>query len=449
MNDRVTVFSFLRDRLLLGGLIFSLIYTLALAQEVKLGMRAWTSSVGSTMEAEALEMIDGVVVLKNKKGKEMELHYEKLSEEDHRYLEEKFGKEAFTKQPMSSGDDELNLNGWNTGQVTGPIQAGKKSTYYYYIPNTLKKGRKAPLLFHTAAHPAKEGKIIKRWKEGAELTGWIVATSMQSSNVNSGNYRNADGLSNQEHTKVCIKHIKENLPIADRYYFTGISGGGSSAMKNTQLFKETAGAMPMASYLPSGVNPPSGHYFVANGTLDYNRYTSANMVSKFNKGKVYHKISSGRHNPGLPWVHTEGIAWLNGKYLNENVENEALLYERLDFEYRMLDWIKQLNETAPYRAYYWACFMTADYQCTDSNLSFFEELKESLGQNEVNLRYVEAEKDIQKFSEDVMASYGFGARMGHTDDKMQKGAKKLQKKYQEVPVVEDTFRELGEKTLVR
>ena len=85
---------------------------------------------------------------------------------------------------------------------------------------------------------------------------------------------------------------------------------------------KAAGGMPHIGYIPQEVSAPSGHFFVINGTTDYNRYVSAQAVKILGKNAI-HRFFVGAHQLGPDWLCKEGMVWLNGKYLAKKTVRRA------------------------------------------------------------------------------------------------------------------------------
>lgn len=158
------------------------------------------------------------------------------------------------------------------GQVVGPIDDGAGSSYFLYVPKTLPTDRKVPLLFYTHSGGGNAG-LLTEISEGAELTGWIMAVSVQSKNE----LIVEDCV---KYSKNSIEHILKTLPVDEnRIYFTGNSGGGAQAFRNATRIN-ACGVMPNVGYIPSDCSAPSCDCFIMNGGYDYNRKDALEIRSR-------------------------------------------------------------------------------------------------------------------------------------------------------------------------
>lgn len=239
--------------------------------------REWRSSAGTTMTATALSFSNGIVVLKNRSGREIKLAPEKFAEEDRKFLMEHFEVESTAPKPgvpQGSGVGPL-TNGLPhpVGNAAGPVDAGDGSSYFVYVPKTLRQGRKAPLMFYTSAGGGNAG-TVRTFSEAAELNGWIIAASVESKNGNGT-------VQNHDHTKRCVAHLLANLPIdEERLYFSGNSGGGAMSLYNALRIK-SMGNMPFIGYSPDKKYDKKHYCIGIGGTNDFNRYLTAHAVDQY------------------------------------------------------------------------------------------------------------------------------------------------------------------------
>ena len=139
--------------------------------------RVWSSSAGTTIKASAIGYQKGQVELKTNTGRVIHVPLDKLIDEDQQLIRKHFEiKEVKPGDPIDSGraiiEDGL---AHPVGQAVGPIDAGNGSTYFIYIPKTLRTDRLVPLMIYNSAGGGKE-RVVNRYALGAELNGWIIAS---------------------------------------------------------------------------------------------------------------------------------------------------------------------------------------------------------------------------------------------------------------------------------
>lgn len=403
--------------------------------------REWVSVTGTKVTGSAQSLSAGKVLIKLA-DRTIAVPVDKLSKADQEFLKEHFGEDAASETAVAGGGGEFITDGLSQkiGEVLGPIDAGDGSSYFLYIPKTLRKGRLAPLLHFNGSGGGNAASVTKH-VEGAELNGWIVAASVESKNGP------LHPVGNHAHAKRVVSHIVENLPVdPKRLYFTGGSGGGAMTFYNAEKMK-AAGGMPHIGYIPSEVNISSGHFFVISGTTDYNRYLSAHAVKSFGKDAI-HRFFPGAHQEGPDWLCVEGMVWLNGKYLVKNKRSPAFAAEALDYEASIIAWIKKLSSTDAHRAYYWCQFLKNDYGISGPNATSIDALISSLADKPECVAYVKGIEAISDFSSRQFSGLGAGggSQFSHTSPKIESAAEKLATEFAGIPLIEDIAKQLGQKT---
>ena len=405
--------------------------------------RDWKSTAGTTITAEAVKVDGGKVTLKAADGREFAVPLDKFVEEDQEFLKVHFEiKPPEPGQPMGSSSTVIKDGlAHPVGKVSGPIDAGGGSTYFVYVPKSLREGRKAPILFYNSAGRG-SANTIQRYSEGAEVNGWVLAVSVESKNGPD----HPEG--NHEHTKRCLAHLLETLPVdEDRVYFSGNSGGGAMSFYNALRIK-SMGNMPFIGYSPDKEYPKGQYCYGIGGTNDYNRYLTANAVDEYGD-RGMHRLGVGGHSNGPDWLGDEGITWLNGRYLGDRRKEATLADERLDFEASLIAWIRDLKEKAPYRAHYWCSFLQDEYKISGANAEIVAGLFTELSADRNNVLYTEGIEAIDEFSEKYYAGEGAGggSQFNHTTSGIESAAKKLAAKYAGVPEIEEVAKKLGEPTV--
>jgi hypothetical protein len=112
--------------------------------------REWTSTAGSTLKAVAESVSGGKVHFKASTGRKFDVPLDKLVEADRAFLAEHFADQLPKPgEPQDSGAAPAEDLAQPQGEAVGPLETPEGSKYHLYIPKSLKKGRKAPLLFYT------------------------------------------------------------------------------------------------------------------------------------------------------------------------------------------------------------------------------------------------------------------------------------------------------------
>ena len=276
-------------------LFFSVPSQQALSQtEPVTEVRTWTSLAGTTIEAAAIGIRQGKLGLKAPDGRIIAVPVSQFSAEDIAFLHEHFAGNPdlppIPGQPQVSSAQTTEFSIYALGEVHGPLQAGKNSTYFIYLPKSLKKDRPAPYMLFTGAGGG-NAKAVQRLIPAAERCGIIIAANVESANKNPG------PTSNYDHSMNTVKAINQAFPVdPNRVYFTGNSGGGATAMVNSTYYEGSAGAMPIVAYLRHELyeksDPQKRHFALMGGATDYNRYITANIAT------IHDKNSLHRFGPG-------------------------------------------------------------------------------------------------------------------------------------------------------
>ncbi len=400
--------------------------------------RMWEASTGHKLKASALQVKDGKVHLKKDDGKTIQVPLNKLTEEDQNFLKEHFKLSEKTTLADSSNSEILENPPHPLGVISGPIEANGGSTYYVYLPKSLKKNRQAPLLFYTNSGGGKPN-LIKRLTQYADLFGWVFAISVDSSNK-AGWDKNTKNCTN------CLEHILSTLPVdEERIHYTGNSGGGAQAFVNTQI-KKAYGVMPNVGYIPSGVNARTKVVYGLGGGYDYNRYLTAHAAHQYKKNG-FHRMSEGGHS-GTPLDHRgDGIFWMHCKFLGKAKSDHS--DEAKDFELSTLNWLNQLKSTNPQRAYSNGIFFKEIYAPSGANAKALESLLNELKKTETNVLYHEGLLGIDQHSGKYFVEFGEagGSKFGHTSNSSIKAAEKMQQKYGHIPAINKVLEAIKKKTV--
>lgn len=401
--------------------------------------REWVSTAGTKVTGAAQSVKAGKVLLKLADGRGLTVSLDKLSAADREFLTEHFGEESDTAVSTGSGAAFVTEGlAQKIGEVVGPIDAGKGSHYFLYIPKSLRKDRLAPLM-HVNDAGGGNANSVKGFIEGAEICGWVLAASVESKNGSSV-------AQNFQFAKANVAHITESLPVdPERIYFTGGSGGGAMSFYNAAMLPG-AGSMPQIGYIPDNAVPKKGDHFVCGGTTDYNRYTSANAAQVLGKSAI-HRLYVAGHGGAPPWLRTEGIVWLNGRYLAKNKRSREIAAESPDYEASMIEWIGKLSSTEAHRAYYWCVFLRDEYKISGVNAALLGTLTAKLSSTTENASYVKGIEEISKFSEKHYAKVSTGSQFKHTTPQITKESEKLATEFAGVPMIEEIVKQLGMPTV--
>jgi len=384
------------------------------------------------VEAQAARVDGDYVVLSMEGGRMVKILMTKLVAADRELLRKHFR----IGEVQGSGDPQAAGLPYPLGEVSGPIQTPEGSNYLLYIPNSLKKGRKVALLFYTHSGGGSP-KLLKDITEGAELCSWIMAISVESKN-------HTEPGENLQHSKNCVKHILDTLPVDDeRVYFMGNSGGGATAFSNAAHI-EAAGVMPNVAYVPSGIEPKADDFFIIGGGRDFNRYHSAAARKRFGD-KAVHRMHPGGHGVSPAWLMIDGMLWFEGRYLAR--ERATYSGEAKDFNASMMEWLKAKQQDQPYRAYATARFLMDEYRMVGTGKTTLRQLVDELGQDSKNVAYYDGLQEIDHLSKTTLEKFGHGSSMmNHRDEAISAKAIQLASKYQGVPVIEDVLKSISQET---
>lgn len=385
-------------------------------------MRTWTAADGSsTIEASLVHAGSKQVELVREDGRRIKVPISKLCKADREYL---VGHQDEGNSGTGESEPDFSQLPYKVGQVTGPIKASGSSHYYYYVPKSLKPGRKAPILFYNNSNKG-NARLLSPLVQGAEICQWIIVASVESQNGN--------GLLNNSQTaEVAIEHILKTLPIEeDRLYFTGNSGGGAQSFYNYEKL-DGYGLMPSIGYIPLEVSTPRCDCFIISGAWDFNRYTSA-YARKAIGDSAIHRFHPAGHRSAPGWLMIEGMVWLEGRYLAKKGKKfPSLQTQYID---SVTAWIEEMQERQAFRAYYWALFLQEELRLSKGDADKVEKLITLQGTDPNNRLYAEALEDIDRLSADELSKFGRGSMYNHADAGVVSDCEDLLKKYKGVPEI--------------
>ncbi len=414
-------------------MMFAILGSVAIAEETD--ERVWTAKMGSKVTARAVSFDGEIVALVTSAGKEIQLKIGKLSEPDQKFLRDHF------QQGGADSDETVPVDlPIETGKTLGPIQADEDSSYFIYVPENLIPGGRAPILFVTWSGGSNINSV-DNFKKAADLLGIALGASKESKNGKGRLPINA------KHSKDCLSHIRETLPIdTKRTVFAGNSGGSVVAWRNA-IYNPSVGCIPFNGYLPEEFKKPAkGRFFyVCGGAKDYNRYLSAYAAKTMSKEST-HRFHPGGHVGSGPGPASDGLIWVYTRHLYDKraeFPDEIRLIEG-----RLLKWLKQEFVENPHEAYYWTDHLLNTCEVTGSFRGQIEELHRTLSENANAVRYLEARKALVAFSAKQFADLGKdgGSKFEHTTSKIEKAASRLKEKYAGVPGLDAVLEDLGQPT---
>ncbi|MCP5535200.1 MAG: hypothetical protein H7A51_03075 [Akkermansiaceae bacterium] len=388
--------------------------------------RGWKAKSGHEVRAVALKVENGKVHLKKADGKTVIVPVHKLVDADQELLKKHFEISDDAAKGEGSGAETAANLPHPLGKVSGPVDAGGGSTYYVYLPKSLKAGRKAPMLFYTNSGGGNPG-LIKGLTDYAELFGWVLAISVESSNQ-------AGWDKNSSNCKNCLEHILDNLPVDEkRLHYTGNSGGGAQAFVNTEI-KKAYGVMPNIGYIPQGVEEKTSVIYGLGGGHDYNRYLTAYAVSKYKKNG-FHRMAANGHGSAPDDHRGDGMFWMHCKFLAKEKGKHS--GEAKDFELSALGWLETMKDKNPQRAYSNAIVFKEIYGPSGANASALDKLIKDLASAPDNVLYHEALLEINEVSKKYFAPLGKngGSSFNHENSKSNRAVTKLKETYGHIPAI--------------
>ena len=404
--------------------------------------REWKTKSGHKTTASALKVADGKVHFKKANGSVIKVDINLLSGPDKKFLYKFFKidpskpqEKKEHKTPTASKAQPLTDLSQPQGEMVGPIKSNN-SSYHLYLPKSLKKNRKAPLLFYTHSGGGKTTKLINGLTDTAEALGWVLAISVESSNKNQGN---------NSICKDSIKHILETWPVdKNRIHYTGNSGGGARTFINSSLVP-AFGLMPNVGYIPGGYNVKTNVIYALGGGNDYNRYATAHAATTMKKNG-FHRMSPKGHGPSPITYYQDGMIWMHCKYMKQN--KSKLRDEAQDFEAGIIAWINNIKQQEPQRAYSNACVVRDVYEISGENTATLNGIITDLAEDKNNALYHEGLLDINALSKKHLAPLGkAGSKMKHFHSQSNKAAQKLKEKYIGVKSIIDILNTIMKKTV--
>ena len=346
------------------------------------------------------------------------------------------------------------------GTTLPAIKAAQGSSYLLYIPKNIKRHKNYALFFYTNSGGGNQGQV-NLFKEAADITGVLVAVSVESKN-------GRDTKENDASIADALRHLNKTIPIdQNRIWFGGSSGGARVAYRNNARHK---GAGVLA--IVAGTNDPKerrkGDYFMINGGHDYNRYESAKTVLQL-KSQATQRYYPGGHGGCPGWLHTEGLVWLVGRKLKPGCDrmdkpgsrpgstpgqsgmNSGGSWDKdeiLAYEANVLDWIERMKAKDPHRAYYWCLFLQCGNVAGAESSQRLKALVAELGKEPGNKQYVDGIRDLDELARNTVATAlpAKGSASAHSSPVLSKKAASLERSYKGTSWIEDCCKALQKPT---
>ncbi len=397
-------------------------------------LRAWTAKTGHKLEAKAVQITDGKVQLERADGSKVIVELDKFIDADQAILRKHFDQSgpaaatppadtppgADTPPPATAPADKPTPGiaaddlPYPLGQATAEIPCGDAVSYFLYLPNSLRKGAKHPVLFVMGPGGGSAGDA-ERYRAGAERNHWIIAISKQSRNGFEGSQDAVDAM---------IRHVTTKLPInKKRMYVTGFSGGSRMAFATAGTNKEIAGVIACGA----GGHLGSAHQ-VAYGLVGTNCFNRTDMANSFKGLKSRDNVLRffpGQHEWASEELCDDAITHLNGVFLFAN--RAAYPDDCAAYTAQVGDLVELSAKTAPLRAYMWSSFLTI-HGIKEPKLAA---LHATLSQSEINKLYVKGLTDVSEFAQKNFG--GVSGSQWKADPKVAAACKREAKKFVGTP----------------
>lgn len=386
-------------------------------------MRSWTSTSGTSIQAELVQSDGDKVVLAREGGSELTIKLSQLSSADqdfiHRYLE--------GKNKGETGVSEIDAV---AGKVCQNVRcaADPRWGYHLYLPKEFHSGRKWAVCFVMSAGGGKSSKPMEKYFSAADRLGCVVALSVESKN------RFADSDLAME---AMADDVYERVPVIEGMAFSsGMSGGSRMAYLLAERDKRVAGVLACGS--GSGVYlkekdfrdaklRSSTYVYSLIGTNCFNRTGASKSHSEFSK-ECRLRFFKGLHSWAKAPLIDQGMARVYGAALERYSGPDAQSLE-LDYVRSVGLLIGELKGKAPWEAYYLSSYLESQDLLTSELKQVHEALE---GDERVKLA-LNAEKDIKAFVKKYFVSVGFYTEDTKPDAKREAEANMLASKYGSIP----------------
>ena len=269
------------------------------------------------------------------------------------------------------------------GNTTEAISCGDEFNYHLYLPKSLRKGAKHPVLFVMSPGGGNKGDL-ERYKPGAERNRWILAISKESKNGFEGSQKAIDSM---------LKHVTSKLPIdKKRLYTTGFSGGARMAFATARNYRDIAGVIPCGA--GGGLGTPKQVAYGLCGSNCFNRTDMSQSAIGFGNKECVLRFFPGQHDWAGAELCDDAITHLNGVFLFANRSSSSYAADYAHYVQQVRKLIDECTAPAPMRAYMWSSFLTK-HRVSDPTLTG---IHATLGQSATNKLYVKGLDDIETFA---------------------------------------------------
>ncbi|MDF7823733.1 SHD1 domain-containing protein [Pontiellaceae bacterium B12227] len=395
-------------------------------------MREWRSRDGSqTLTAQYIAIRNGKeVLLLGKEKQQVKVPVAKLSAEDQEYIFH-----AESRNVLNVAEAKIRGLAYRQGEILGPLEAEDGSSFFLYVPESLARDRLVPLMLFTGPTGGKM-RYIKELIAGAEVAGWIVAVAVES------NYYNSVDV-NRSLCNSIVQTLLNTAPVdRRRLYFGGFSAGASVSYYSGAKWK-ACGLMPMSTYIPPRLDPPSCDTVIITGGSDFNRYTGA-YARKHIGERAVHRFHAKGHETPPPWMMHDAMALLEARFLERDPTNNEQELSR--FLYSMINWIDGFKEKHPHRTYHWACFLRNTFELNPLLLTQLDPLVEELDKNELNRLYKKGLDDLDELSRSYLSTITRESKLNFTDSALIAECEPLMHTHKKTPVIKETLEALCKQT---
>lgn len=379
--------------------------------------REWTAKTGHKLAAKALRIQGGKVQFERADGTKVEVPLDKLSDGDQETLRKHFddglGTDSDKPAAVPAGEAADDLP-YPPGAVTDEISCGGDFHCFLYLPKSLRKGAKHPVVF--VMNPGGGGKgTVDRYQAGAERNRWIVAVSKESKNNFDGSQNAVDAM---------IKHVTSNLPIdGKRMYASGFSGGSRMAFATVQKHREFAGVIACGA--GGGLGGSKQVAYGLCGANCFNRTDMANSFRGFKSKDGVLRYFTGRHVWADAELCDDAMTHLNGVFL---IANRAAYPADCAFYLEQVGaLIAESAEAAPLRAFMWTSFLT-ERKIKDPKVAG---IHETLAKSATNKLYVKGLAGVSEFAQKEFGNVA--ASQWQADPKVAAACKREAAKYAGTP----------------